>query len=615
MNSKPTITIGIPAHNEEATIGIFLDSLLSQKIESGVLERVIVMLDGCIDRTEEKVREVMARDSRVECMSDNERIGKTERLNRLFQINKSNFLATFDADLFLDRDCEIEEMLKEFANDKVVLVSGRILHTRPRGGFVAQVLYMNYVMWHDATDRLNGGDHIHNVYGQANMLRRDFARKVQYPADTTCDEGYLYMISKKYGEFRYAVTTRIFAMPISTIADVTVGIPRFLNERFDLIPFFGETVLDQYYVPFQAKVRAILRLTMRHPIYAMGVIVYNLTTKLLYIKGKGLGSSIWDQVCSTKDPAKMEVQNCVQEESLPREKISVTVGIPAYNEEANIKRLLYNVLNQREIGFSLDAVYVISDGSTDSTVSEVRTVSDPRVRLIINEQRRGQTHAQNMIFALAKSDAVVILEADTNPQGLEYIANLVNPIRKDSNVGLVQGGVQVLPAQTLIGRTYRAQIDTYYSILKKYEGVLEWVSTGRGGRAFSSIVYKTMLWPNAVPEDSYALLWCRDRGIKNVFQGSAVCSYRCSETISDLKVEQVKIRSGRKALERYFDLFSIQKVYDRPFSLRIKMVAALIVQSPFYALSFFIVKSRLYFMSKDGQFSDFWPVAVSTKKH
>lgn len=46
-------------------------------------------------------------------------------------------------------------------------------------------------------------------------------------------------------------------------------------------------------------------------------------------------------------------------------KLSVSVGIPAYNEEQNIASLIFGILKQKVNNITLKEIIVISDGSTD----------------------------------------------------------------------------------------------------------------------------------------------------------------------------------------------------------------------------------------------------------
>ena len=55
---KPTLSIGIPAFNEEANIYFLLKDLLSQKMDQFNLERIIVNSDGSTDDTIEQVKRI-----------------------------------------------------------------------------------------------------------------------------------------------------------------------------------------------------------------------------------------------------------------------------------------------------------------------------------------------------------------------------------------------------------------------------------------------------------------------------------------------------------------------------------------------------------------------------
>jgi len=91
---------------------------------------------------------------------------------------------------------------------------------------------------------------------------------------------------------------------------------------------------------------------------------------------------------------------------------TISIGIPAYNEEANIGNLLESILSQKQDSFVLKEMIVISDGSTDRTVQEAKKVSDERVKVIEGIERRGQAYRQNEICSRASADFLVLLNAD-----------------------------------------------------------------------------------------------------------------------------------------------------------------------------------------------------------
>src|SRR5689334_482537 len=104
-------------------------------------------------------------------------------------------------------------------------------------------------------------------------------------------------------------------------------------------------------------------------------------------------------------------------------KSTLSIGIPAYNEQANIKDLITALMNQVQENFVLEKIIVASDGSTDQTEQIVRSISDTRVQLIADGQRKGQAARQNEIIEQLKSDLLLLLNADVLPTDNNFIEN------------------------------------------------------------------------------------------------------------------------------------------------------------------------------------------------
>ena len=73
-------------------------------------------------------------------------------------------------------------------------------------------------------------------------------------------------------------------------------------------------------------------------------------------------------------------------------KIRCSVGITAYNEEANIGRLLQAILDQRLFEVEIAEIIVVASGCTDRTVDIVREMAarDPRIQLHVQERRKAR---------------------------------------------------------------------------------------------------------------------------------------------------------------------------------------------------------------------------------
>ncbi|MGI9479391.1 MAG: glycosyltransferase family 2 protein [Hyphomicrobiaceae bacterium] len=101
----------------------------------------------------------------------------------------------------------------------------------------------------------------------------------------------------------------------------------------------------------------------------------------------------------------------------------VSVVIPLYQTEVYIEQALRSVLAQTFTDFE---VLVIDDGSHDRGPQIARDISDPRVR-VISQENRGLAGARNTGIRLANGEFVALLDADDlwEPRKLElHVAQL-----------------------------------------------------------------------------------------------------------------------------------------------------------------------------------------------
>jgi poly-beta-1,6-N-acetyl-D-glucosamine synthase len=121
------------------------------------------------------------------------------------------------------------------------------------------------------------------------------------------------------------------------------------------------------------------------------------------------------------------------------EYVGCSVGIMAYNEEANISHTIQAVLNQQGPSMRIEEIIVVASGCTDRTVPIVTEIThkEPRVRLCIQEKREGKASAINLFLKQAVSPVVILIGADVLPEAsaLEY---LCAPFR-NPKIGMVGG--------------------------------------------------------------------------------------------------------------------------------------------------------------------------------
>jgi cellulose synthase/poly-beta-1,6-N-acetylglucosamine synthase-like glycosyltransferase len=117
----PKATFIIAAFNEQDVIGAKIENALSLDYPAEQVE-VLVVSNGCTDRTNEIVREFSARDPRVRLIAL-ERPGKMEAVNEGARNASGEILVFSDADFFLDPHT-LRLMAGKFADPEVGGVSG-----------------------------------------------------------------------------------------------------------------------------------------------------------------------------------------------------------------------------------------------------------------------------------------------------------------------------------------------------------------------------------------------------------------------------------------------------------------------------------------------------------
>jgi cellulose synthase/poly-beta-1,6-N-acetylglucosamine synthase-like glycosyltransferase/peptidoglycan/xylan/chitin deacetylase (PgdA/CDA1 family)/spore germination protein YaaH len=117
----PTVTVLIPAHNEEGDIVQTVTSVLASDFSP---LRVIVIDDGSTDKTGPLLDEQFGSDSRVRIIHQVNR-GKSAALNRAMAEANTEILVTIDADTEIEPDA-ISKLVRHFSDPKLAAVAGNV---------------------------------------------------------------------------------------------------------------------------------------------------------------------------------------------------------------------------------------------------------------------------------------------------------------------------------------------------------------------------------------------------------------------------------------------------------------------------------------------------------
>jgi len=211
--------------------------------------------------------------------------------------------------------------------------------------------------------------------------------------------------------------------------------------------------------------------------------------------------------------------------------VKVSIGICAYNEEANIGQLLARL---SRLPYE---VIVVASGCTDKTMPIVRTYA--KARLVIQKQREGKASAVNEILHRAKGEIIILQGADIIPTEFCY-KYLLKPF-EDKQIGMV--GAHPIPVDNrnkLMGKIAYLLWEVHHQSALKHPKAGEVC-------AFRNIVKS--IDPNTPVDEASIEYEIVKQGYKVAYAPMAVVLNKGCETIADLLKQRKRIYHGHLLLK------------------------------------------------------------------
>ena len=289
--------------------------------------------------------------------------------------------------------------------------------------------------------------------------------------------------------------------------------------------------------------------------------------------------------------------------------MQVSIGIMAYNEEANIIQLIHSIQNQKLDKISINKIIIVSSGSTDNTNMLVRELSkkDKRINLILEKNRKGKYSAINKFLKRSKSRICVLCSADLKLKE-DAIEKLCLPFF-NRNIGIVSSRpIPVNKNKGFIGYTVNLQWYIHHKISLNKPKFGELIAF----RKLFDRIEKT-----AVDEEYIAMLILNKFKMQGYYAQNSILYNKGPETLSDIIRQQRRIHAGHISLgikNNYLPssnlrliLFSILSEPSILIKGHIKFIFAICVGIISRFLGFYDL-----FIKRNKHFS--WDIAKSTKR-
>jgi glycosyltransferase involved in cell wall biosynthesis len=294
----------------------------------------------------------------------------------------------------------------------------------------------------------------------------------------------------------------------------------------------------------------------------------------------------------------------------------VSIGVPAYNEEANIRYLLNDLLSQKQDTFVLNEIVVISDGSTDNTVAIAKTFASEKIRVVNDGKRTGKLKRLNDLFETFTGDILVQFDADVRLSNSTVVEELVKPFLADRQTALVCGNHKPSPPKGFIERAavFGVQVwDDALDMLGERAG--RYRCSGQI-RAFSREFLQGFRFPLDIGsgEDTYSFYYAKVNTFKVTFARNALVYHRLPTTLGDYTRQMSRFIYAKNQMSQYFAKEQCATYETMTASVRIKaLVKNVFKSSPLTVMGFLILHIAPRISVLTYEHKRLWDVAKTSK--
>ncbi|MCA9729963.1 MAG: glycosyltransferase [Candidatus Eisenbacteria bacterium] len=235
----------------------------------------------------------------------------------------------------------------------------------------------------------------------------------------------------------------------------------------------------------------------------------------------------------------------------------VSVLIPAFSEEAVIRRTLTGVCALRYPDFE---VVVIDDASTDGTaqlVEEFRLRAEsgpaslPPVRLIQKRTNEGKAMALNDAIPCLRGDLVLVIDADAypDPDLLRYLV----PHFRSARVGAVTGNPKVANRETFLAQLQLIEFTSIVSLLRRAQRIWGRILTMSGvvGLFRKSALFDVGLYAPEMATEDIDISWKLQRARYDVrYESRALVWMQVPPTLGRLWKQRMRWARGLSQILR-----------------------------------------------------------------
>lgn len=296
----PTVTIAVSAYNEASNIKPFLQSVLSQKADGFVLEKILIISDGSTDGTDLIAKSLGS--AKIDVRRYKERIGKSLRLNEIYTDLTSDILVQSDADVIFSHPFVIRDIIKPLVRGKFVGMCGGHPQPVPGNTFVENAINCTAHVYAKLRRSFRDGNNCLSVDGRLLAYKKNLIKQIHIPEDMIANDVYTFFCCLTLGyRYRYVSSAIVLFRSPKTVKDQIRQNTRFRAAPMRMMRYFPKNlVYDEMHIPLSVLLPAVLDEFIRHPVYCSYIFIINLYTKVKAKYTENNMTAAWPMAKTTK---------------------------------------------------------------------------------------------------------------------------------------------------------------------------------------------------------------------------------------------------------------------------------------------------------------------------
>ena len=300
-----------------------------------------------------------------------------------------------------------------------------------------------------------------------------------------------------------------------------------------------------------------------------------------------------------------------------KNRISVTIGILAHNEAANIFNLIDSILFQKSHISYIEKIIIIYSGHNSLKISqELNDKYKGQLTIITDSKRTSKIDKLNRISKLSQSDITLILDGDIVISDENLVENISKPFIDDEDILITTPVLKPYSTKNLLQKILNTSIKAKIYSSDKWNNGDNYIKAIGRSCAYKTSFLKKITVPNLMTEDFFLYIKSKELGGKIQEIKKSEVKYYLPKNLKDHVRQSSRFLSNERAFNKIISQDSINMYGKIPMKIKLIFFIKMFVINPIHTILYILifVYSKIYstiFFSDKAE----WNISQSTKNN